>query len=140
MGMMWNNAAFNHFQARFTNLDARILDQAEPLVEEALQEGARVQQAVIATSGTGYKDRQGRVETGSMLDDVDTSPVRRSGSTVEGEFGWVDRRKDYYAYQEQGFTHYLSGKDVAPMHALFSGFVTARETVRAGIRAILGRL
>lgn len=140
MGFTWDNAAFNRLEQRFRNADKRLIEESVDLVDEATEAGALAQKIVIATSGTGWEDRQGRLDSDKMFDAVSTTPAKLRGDAVEGEFGWVNETEPYFAYQDQGFTHWQTGQDVTPMHSLLSGLVAAREHVRAGIRIILRRI
>lgn len=136
MGFIWRNNDLDTMQARFRAIPQELEEEAERLVQGAIEEGAEAMEMVIATSGTGWKDRQGRVETGKMLDHVKEFGTERDGNRVEGKFGWDDP-ENYFIYQEQGFRHWISGKDVVPMHALLTGFVAAREHVIRGLGRML---
>lgn len=131
--MVWKNAGLERLRARIEAIPGIAEDRLEELVEEAVIEGAHVQGTLIATTGTGWENRSGRVDTGAMLEAVKSSKPKRSGSTVSAEFGWLEDPQDYYVYQEQGFRHYRTGNDVKGMHALLDGFTAAKEVVVRGL-------
>ena len=130
---------------RIENLPDELLDQAEEIMEDVAREGADIMRQHIKTRGTSYSNKQGRagrVEAGHMLKDVEHA-TKRFRRSVRGEFGWgVDggEVRPYYAYQENGFQHWISGKDVSPMHAQLDAFMRMREEFFARMRRIkLGR-
>lgn len=101
------------------------------VVHEVTESAANEMRRIIETSGTGWVGRWftatagGRIDTGQMLSNVSTSHTRLSGT-----WGWAlngGKGEAYYLYQENGFRHYQSGKDVKPMHALLTSFIKARE-------------
>lgn len=131
-------------QARIENLPEELLDMAEDIMEDEMRIGAEQMRANIRKADTPTsiaEGRQGRVKTGQMLEDVEHN-VERFRRSVKGEFGWGvngGRYEKYYDYQEQGFKHFRSGKDVAPMHALLEAFMNTRERFFARMRAEMRR-
>lgn len=118
----------------------RLADEAEEIVQETITEGADAMRTYIETSGLG--DKTGRIETGYMLGDVTQSEVTNNGTRIEGSWGWGVTHadvKDYYLYQEQGFTHARSGKDIPPMHALLRSYIDQRDKFYSRIFALVGR-
>lgn len=112
--------------------------EAARIVREVAEEGAEEMRKIISTSATPAKSAgewssrwfsattKGRIETGQMLGDVSTAPSKKTA-----RWGWAlngGREVDYYMYQENGFTHWITGKDVPPMHALLGSFLKARES------------
>lgn len=100
------------------------------IVDKAINRGADLMRQYIQTRGTGFEDRPGRVDEGYMLGDVAASEVIKDRKGVRGKFGWGvtgSPAQDYYVYQENGFRHWRSGKDVPPMHALLDAFIKTRE-------------
>lgn len=104
------------------------IDQA---IITATKTGGDEMRRIIETSGTGWVGRwfsataAGRVDTGRMLGDVSEKRTKRSGSWGWGLNG--GKPDMYYIYQEKGFRHYITGKNVKPMHALLGSFIKARE-------------
>lgn len=136
MGFQWMNRDLNSMITELNGIPEDIANEAQDLVSEAMNIGAETQRRIIETSGTAKSGKSGRIETGLMLNSVQSAGADRVGNTIEGKFGWRDP-EEYYMYQDDGFTHYLSGEDIVPMHALLQGFVKAREHVRAGLRRML---
>lgn len=131
-------------RARIENLPEEALDAAANIMEDVVDQGAQEMKQIIATSSTPTglaEGREGRIKTGSMYEDVE-STTRRNRRSVSGTFGWgVDGGtvKKYYQYQEDGFQHWLSGKDVSPMHAMLTSFIHMREEFFQRARAEFGR-
>ena len=133
MGFQWVNGDLDKLATHLRGIPEKVADAAEQLVTEGINIGADTQRDIIISMG--------RIDKGHMLGTVYAQGATRNGNTIEGVFGWptnpAQGYEDYFVYQEQGFTHYLSGKDIAPMHALLQGFVKAREHVRQGLRRLL---
>ena len=122
---------------RIENLPDEMLDMAEEVMEDTVEDGADLMRHYIKTRGTGYKDRPGRTESYDMLEAVETN-VKRNRRSIVGKFGWGvagGRDDDYFSYQENGFRHWRSGKDVVPMHALLDAFIQNREQFFARMRS-----
>lgn len=114
---------------RIENLEDETLDRAEQIMEAVTRDGAELMQEYIATRGTPESGRPGRIETGTMYREVGHE-VHRNPKSVRGEFGWGVGGKNeehYFTYQENGFRHWLTGKDVPPMHAFLDAFIRMRE-------------
>jgi hypothetical protein len=140
MGFQWDESAFNQYGKWIEGIPDAVLWESEQLVENAAEEGARVQEVIIATSGTGFENRSGRVVTGKMLDAVGSTRATVDNTTVSAEFGWIDNTEDYFAYQDQGFWHVWANRTVEGMHSLASGMAAAREKLYEGVDKILRRL
>ena len=105
-----------------------LMDEVEGAVETALEAGEAAMKEAIATRGTGNTwshpwhgrtgSKPGRVDTGDMQNDVRGIITDRTRTEVTGNLGWDEDSPDYYRYQEQGFMHVLTGKDVEGMMAL----------------------
>ena len=114
---------------RIENLPEEALDEAEQIMEDITKEGADLMRQYIRTRGTPDSGKMGRIESGTMLEEVEHA-VHRNPKSVRGEFGWgVDGglHEKYFDYQENGFRHWLSGKNVPPMHAQLDAFIKMRE-------------
>lgn len=124
MPMTWNHE-FNNLAARMAAVPKNLEDKAAVIVQETVIEGAQQMRSLID-----------RIDTGQMLADVGNTNVQKDGTRVYAQFGWVDQVQPYYIYQEQGFRHYRSGKDVPPMHALLRAFINVREKFYGRIREL----
>lgn len=125
---------------RIENLPEEALDTAEEIMEDVTKEGADLMRQYIKTRGTEGSGKEGRIESGTMLDQVD-SQVFRNPRSVRGEFGWGlngKDAKDYYHYQEDGFRHWISGKNVPAMHAQLDAFMKMREKFFQRMRNEMG--
>lgn len=114
---------------RIENIPEDYLDQAEEIMEDVTKEGADLMRQYIRTRGTDKSGKEGRIESGAMLEEVESEVVRNPRS-VRGEFGWgVDggTYEKYFGYQESGFRHWVSGINVPPMHAQLDAFIKMRE-------------
>jgi len=77
-----------------------------------MKEGEEVTQTFIATRGTPGTGKQGRIDTGLMLDSVDSEAESKGADEAIGRFGWLDKKPFYAEFQEAG-TRYIP-----PMFAL----------------------
>lgn len=125
---------------RIENLPQEKLDQAAQIMEEVTDEGADLMRQYIRTRGTEKSGKEGRIETGTMLDEVE-SAVHRNPKSVRGEFGWGvagGLHEKYFDYQENGFRHWRSGENVPPMHAMLDAFIKMRIKFFARMRSEMG--
>jgi hypothetical protein len=90
-----------------------------------VRDAADAMQRTITTV-TGTKSGPGRYDTGLMFQAVDWR-ISLPGNKIIGEFGWLDNREAYFLYQEEGFTHYLSGQQIPAMFALQDAGVAAQQ-------------
>lgn len=81
-------------------------------LQDNMKDGEEITQTFIATRGTEKSGKQGRVDTGAMLDAVDSDTRLKSQDEAIGRFGWLKKRPFYAEFQEDG-TQYI-----APMNAL----------------------
>lgn len=81
-------------------------------LQESMKDGEETTQTFIATRGTPGTGKQGRVDTGAMLNAVDSDTRLKSRDEAEGRFGWLDKKPYYAEYQEDGT------KYIPPMYAL----------------------
>lgn len=77
-----------------------------------MNDGEEITQTFIATRGTEKSGKQGRIDTGAMLDAVDSDTQLKSKEEAIGRFGWLKEKPTYAPYQEDGT------KYIAPMYAL----------------------
>lgn len=81
-------------------------------LSDNMKDGEEITQTFIATRGTEKSGKQGRIDTGAMLDAVDSDTKLVSKDEAVGRFGWLEKKPFYAPYQEDG-TQYI-----APMYAL----------------------
>lgn len=81
-------------------------------LRNAMKEGEEITQTFIATRGTEGTGKQGRVDTGKMLESVDSETNLKGSDEAEGRFGWLGKKPFYAEFQEPGT------KYIAPMYAL----------------------
>lgn len=124
----------------------RKIDDVEQIVRDALDKGAQQMRGVIGTRGVRdtIPNSEGRIESGDMLDDVDTSVRRTSRDTIVGRMGWLPGGiKPYYKFQDlgtRGFRTELGGtppttsktkpRGVRPMMAFQEGRIEAETEMR----------
>lgn len=115
----------------------RIEDGAEAVLEQAMEDGAESMRHHIRTRGTAKSGKQGRIETGAMLEDVKSRvyPGTKKGNVV-GRFGWIDNREDYYGYQEGGFEH-VNGGSVEGMYAMVDAAELAFTEFQRGMNEVI---
>lgn len=148
--IVWQNGDLKDLVTRLYTYNADMQSKLVPIMEAGMLEGETVMRRVIvnavtktgqeraagnnrnpARQGVGANGGQpGRVETGAMLDAVDSEVIAIDPSLVVGRIGWTAGALDYFAYQENG-----TGT-VPAMHALLEAFITAREGIRAAVAAI----
>lgn len=95
----------------------RLAEDAKDVVREGAKEGEQLTKEFISSRGTAKSGKQGRIETGRMLNAVDSRVERDTDETIEAAFGWLDDKAAYFGFQEEGFTH-TSGAQVEGMYAL----------------------
>lgn len=126
---------------RIENLPEEALDEAEQIMEDITKEGADLMRQYIRTRGTPKSGKAGRIESGTMLEEVEHA-VHRNPKSVRGEFGWGvagGLYEKYFDYQEHGFKHTgISGENVPPMHAQLDAFIKMREKFFARLRKEMG--
>lgn len=90
-------------------------------LRNAMKDGEETTQTFIATRGTPGTGKQGRIDTGKMLDSVGSDAKLMNEENAEGRFGWLDKKPFYAEYQEAG-TQYI-----APMYALSDAAEIVRD-------------
>jgi hypothetical protein len=127
-------------------------DRLETIVEDTIDEAAVVMRDAIMTKGTNrewkspwkgrnsgmvrYGSDESRYDAGWMKKAVKARMKERTQTRALGEFGWLDQQEDYYVYQEQGFTHWITGDKIPAMNALRDAATFARVTVEKRLRDI----
>jgi hypothetical protein len=122
--------AFNSwFDRKVENLNRRTFRA----LDESMKEGEEITQTFIATRGTAGTGKQGRVDTGKMLDSVGSEAKLLNSDEAEGRFGWLNEQPFYAEFQEAG-TQYIE-----PMYALSDAAeITIQELERKLGDAIKG--
>jgi hypothetical protein len=104
----FEQAAGGWFQAKVDEINRKNF----AALKNNMQDGEEITQTFIATRGTEKSGKQGRVDTGAMLDAVDSDVKLQSKDEAIGRFGWLKKKPTYAQYQEEGT------KYIAPMYAL----------------------
>jgi hypothetical protein len=130
MGVRFSRAAIlQDWEGRLHQIPA-VVAEADRQLERIAEEGAEEMRGYISTRGTSWSNAQGRagrIDSGAMLDAVQSRPnPNRSNRVFSWEFGWVEKFLDYFRFQEEGFTH-VGGNSVEPMFALRDASSTARD-------------
>lgn len=128
--VIWRGRDLDDMSTSLRAIPEQFLDAASEVISDVTDEGAVQMRSYIESRGTGYDGHTGRVDEGYMLGDVAASEVANTGRSASGEYGWgvtAGPVQPYYRYQEDGFRHARSGKNVPPMHALLDSFVEMRE-------------
>lgn len=110
-----------------------VRDQEEVSVDEAhrfAEDGKAFMQQAIASRGTGYEGRAGRIVTGKMYNAVQARSGKQGPEKSRGQFGWLTTRLDYFRFQEGGFRNSWTGNMVAGMYAMQDAAEFAMEGLR----------
>jgi hypothetical protein len=103
------------------------------LTIEVAELGADKMRELIETKGTNrdwsgpwysaktnrYRSRSGpgRIDSGDMLNNV-TAQFQRGQKESRAAFGWLKKYEEYYEFQEEGFTHWVTNEEITGMFAL----------------------
>jgi hypothetical protein len=79
-----------------------ITDASRRAVEQAADRGANLTRQYISTRGTPKSGKAGRIDTGRMLNAVESRVTKSNDEEVESRFGWLDDREAYFLLQEGG--------------------------------------
>lgn len=125
-------------------------DEFEKALDTALEQGEDAMKEAIATRGTGrqwsrpWGDRTGsfpgRVDSGDMQSDVRGVVTSKTNDSAEGNLGWDENSPDYYAYQEQGFEHVITGEYIEGMRALRDSAELTKTTLIQEVEDIARRI
>lgn len=126
-----------------------LMGELEGALDKALEEGETVMKEAIATRGTGntwshpWRGRTGsipgRIDSGDMHKDVRGIITEKTKTKVTGNLGWDENSPDYYAYQDQGFMHVLTGKSVEGMRALRDAAEVTENVLVSEVQDIVSR-
>lgn len=96
------------FQARLENAMRKVIEQA---VEDAKR--------FTATRPSRKSGKQGRIETGKMVEQIIGRSYREGVRNVVGEFGFLNGPAELYMALQtsSGFTHWRSGEFIEPTFA-----------------------
>ena len=92
----WNPGKLPDLQRKLGVLPIAIRAEGEKATRTSAELGAEEMRDVIQNSGTGWEGRQGRVDTGSMLESVASEGNR---------FGWLRNYREYFGMQDSGFVN-----------------------------------
>jgi len=123
MASDFGRAIHTWFEAKVENLNRRTFRA----LDESMKEGEELTQTFIATRGTSGTGKQGRVDTGKMLESVGSDAKLLNKDDAEGSFGFKDG-PFYTVFQE------LGTRSIEPMYALSD----AAEIVRQELEDKLG--
>lgn len=121
------------------------------IVREVADEAAEDMRREIATSGTGWEGRAGRVVSGRMLGAVTADSkstwgeTRGNVATRTARFGWLKDYEDYFYYQEIGFNNKYKTTtsddgggpgETLGMQAFHQAFLRAGERLKEEVRNV----
>lgn len=104
-GLVWGKGKSpDDLAVRVSTLRDELSGNVERLMRQFLQEAVDEMRQRINTSGISHGVATGgaRRVTDTMYDNVDFVLNYTGAGRVGGEFGWVKKQLDYFAYQEYG--------------------------------------
>lgn len=136
--MRWSNGGPLGIAAQLEATEARIRDGAHDVVREVVQDAERNQSTLLEHAETATGRRRaaagrgvaGRVESGQMINAINSSAVQDDSGDVVGRWGWQDP-EDYYGYQDEGTQH------IAPALSLLTSFLVAKTDLSRKLRAMV---
>lgn len=108
---------------------ARIEDGSYDAMKQAMDDGRDTMKHLISTRGTEKSGKAGRIETGEMLNAVESSTTISEAGRITGRFGWLRNRENYFGFQEGGFEH-VNGVSVPGMYAMVDSAELAFQEYR----------
>lgn len=114
----------------------RILTEVQAAMDDVVVEAAAKMREFISTRGLENSAGAGRIQTGNMLNAVD-SKVTVGGETIEGTFGWLEGGEIYFLAQEEGAVLWNGGV-IAPMLALYDAGQWAIQEFINRLQGVLG--
>ena len=118
---------------------AKIREAVAETGEVAAEGGKQATRAFVATRGTVKSGKQGRIDTGKMLDRVDGKSERITEDETRAEFGWYDGKDGPEWFQEFGFNH-RNGSVVEGMYAISDARDMAEPAIMETLRKKLGNI
>lgn len=106
-------------------------------IRQFAEDGAETARHLVETRGTLKSGKQGRIETGRMVNAIKSSfnPSTKNGN-ASGRFGWLRDRQDYFAFQEGGFQH-SPGVEVEGMYAMLDAYHIVRGEFEANVSDVM---
>lgn len=121
----------------FAAFERKILSAVERAMEQAVAEGVVIVKTYIATSGTPKSGKQGRIDTGRMIDSV-YGDSATAGQVVSGGIGW-ENFAPYFQYQEEGFTSW-TGATIPAMNAFVNTYPRFTELLKTRLKEEIARV
>ena len=116
-GVTWIQGSPQAFLNYGKTVEEFVKGEVQSIMSEVMDEAATKMREFINTRGLPNSKGSGRVDTGNMLNSVN-SRVSYQGAVVEGTFGWLENGDLYFLAQEGGATLWNGGV-IAPMLALY---------------------
>ena len=120
------------FSDSFDTMRTNMVEDTMRIMEDVAKQGAADMRHVIETDNQ-TKSGPGRIDSGQMLNDV-TYEVINEGNAVKARWGWLNRKEQYYFYQDEGFFNVWAQRAIPGMRALYYSLVAARERARAAFK------
>lgn len=105
-----------------------IQQEARSLLAEAAQEGEQITKHHIETRGTAKSGKRGRIDTGTMLNEVDSAVTVDRKDLVRSEFGWLGETPFYARFQE------LGTKTIEGMYALTDAYEEVTQNLEEDLK------
>ena len=106
-----------------------IQQEARSLLAEAAQEGEQITKHHIETRGTAKSGKRGRIDTGTMLNEVDSAVTVDRKDLVRSEFGWLGQTPFYAKFQELGTDRGIEG-----MYALTDAYAEVTQNLEEDLK------
>lgn len=119
-GVSWSGASLDDVINQITIQIESLTEEIRHDLIQAGEDGATAMEFMVATRGTAKSGKQGRIETGALLDSIDSRVTKDTKTELEVEYGYIKgtAAAGYDVPQEYGFHHYKSGVWVDGIHAL----------------------
>lgn len=115
---------------------ARVEEDAEQVLQDAMDDGAYLMADLISNRGTAKSGKTGRIDTKQMHNDVDSAVKSYGVGKIRGTMGWIKRKEFYYSLQEGGFEH-SPGVTVEGMYALADASDWAMKQFKEDIQKVV---
>lgn len=118
---------------KFDRASTIVQQEIGDLTIEVAEKGAEAAREIIRTRGRNREwarpwrsektgrfrsgSGPGRIDSGDMLNNI-TVQFQRGEKQSRAVFGWIKTYEYYYKYQEEGFNHWISGKEIPGMFAI----------------------
>lgn len=122
----WASAKIGDTQTTLKNIvDVAVTEGATAMREITLNNGTNNDWGAFWPSrafGRKSSSTRARVDTGEMLNSIDSKILDSSPTKASGEFGWTKNQQEYFIYQDQGFRHWITGEWIYGMEALRNAY------------------